>query len=162
MKKRLFIILLVLVVSGCASVEIVRTDIPVSGDSVCVKVLDSKDESVGRILADAITMELRDNGYGVTSEEEADIIITGVAWLKTASGYALLGSTSAYSGRGSLYGGGSTTAYINTVSVRAKNANGKLLAIASYSSDREQWTRNQPPTAIGKKLGRELAKKLKE
>jgi len=146
-----------LVIGGCSPVEVVRTTIPFSGGTIYVKTLDSTDESVSRILSDAITMELTSEGYSLGKENKANIILTGTAWLKMSSSYALIGANS-----GNLYGGGSTLNYIDSVSVKVETVDAKLLAMVSYSCDREQWTRIQSPTAIGKKIGHALSKKLKE
>ena len=142
-------------IAGCTNISSYRSTVPVSGDQICIFPLQCSENSVSKILADTIGMELTKGGFYCGCEKTTKIRLSGNVYVKPIAGYSSAGSF--YSGSGGVFSSGSMTLVIDSITIWVRNDQGQTLMTISY-----KYSQAESTVAIGEKIGKEIIKKLKE
>jgi len=139
--------LLLAALSGCgSSSDIVRTEeLKLLTDRcVYVEAIQSEDPYVGRVLRDVLQKEFIRRKVRLCDPDTATIIITGSTFMTVRSAPRARGKSAA------------ANQSIESVSLVAKDREGRILLTASYDNKKQQTV-----SRLAKKFGRALAAKIR-
>ena len=136
------------VIAGCNS-DVVTTERLRAIEYKCVFVapIQSADPHIGKVISDVIEKEFVRRNIAVCGPEDATVIITGVTFMtvrSAASASELSSNRSAAANQA-----------IDSISAKAKDRQGNLLATASYNN-KEQYTVSKLAAQFGAALARKI------
>lgn len=141
--KKLLILFGLLAVggSGCGHTDIVRTKELKSLGFRCVYIepIQSENRYAGQVLSDVLRKEFIRSKIQMCDEENATVVVTGSAFMTLRS-----------------VSEAATNQAIESVSLTAKNREGRILLTASYDN-KKQYTASK----LAKEFGRAVAGKLR-
>lgn len=151
-KKILVSVLFFASIAGC-NYDIVRNKTVKLDEpkTVFIEPLKTEDEHIGIVLRDVIEKEFVRKGFCLSDADNATILISGSAFLtersKSSQNFVL------------FLGGGSSNSNnaIESVSLIAKNRQGRILATASYDNS-QSFTASK----LGTEFGRAFSEKLRK
>lgn len=134
------------VLTGCNTDMVVSPELnEIEDKRIYVSTFTSEDPGIGQVIRDIMIKEMLRAGVPMTPEDQANLIITGAAFLTDQS-----------KGRSGIFTSSSrTTQSIESVSVVVKTPDGRVMASGSYDN-----SARESASEIAKELGAKVASKL--